>query len=58
MSFKTTGSDTSYRFHLTNKIYLASTRNCHQESQALTEGDYRLKDIADLLLEKGISHTC
>jgi len=29
MSFKITGSDTSYRFQLTNKTYLASTRNCH-----------------------------
>jgi len=31
MSFKTTGSDSDagYRFHLTNKTFLASTRNCH-----------------------------
>jgi len=26
------------------------------KSRALTEGDYGLKDIADLLLRKGISH--
>jgi len=28
------------------------------KSQALTEEDYGLKDIADLLLRKGISHMC
>jgi len=29
MSFKTTGNDAGYRFHLTNsKTFLANTRNC------------------------------
>jgi len=28
------------------------------KSRALTEGDYGLKDIADLLLKKGILHMC
>jgi len=59
MSFKTTGndSDAGYRFHLMNsKTFVARTRNCLKV--ALTEGDYGLKDIADFLLRKGISHMC
>jgi len=56
MSFKTTGndSDDGYRFHLTNDKTLVNTRNCDLKSRALTEGDYGLKDIADLLLGKHI----
>jgi len=48
MSFETSGndSDDSYQFYLTNnKTFLASTRNY---LKALTEGNYGLKDIADI----------
>jgi len=40
MSFKTTGSDSDadYRFHLTNKTFLASTRNYHLKAEPWQKG--------------------
>jgi len=40
MSFKTTESDSDagYRFHLTNKTFLASTRNCHLKVEPWRKG--------------------